>query len=55
MREGIEDYALLRELEKKDKAIAQKIAGEAVRTFVDYVRESSEFRVIQQKILTELQ
>jgi len=51
MREGIEDYALLTELDKKDRALAQKIAGEAVKTFVDYVREPSEFRVIQQKVL----
>jgi hypothetical protein len=51
MREGIEDYALFKELEKQDPALAQKIAGEAVRTFVDYVRDPREFRAIQQKLL----
>ena len=51
MREGIEDYALLKELDRKDRALAQKIAGEAVKTFVDYVRDPREFRAIRQKVL----
>ncbi len=54
MREGIEDYALLKQLDAKDRALAQKIAGEAVKTFVDYVREPKEFRAIQQKVLEGL-
>jgi len=54
MREGIEDYALLKQLEVKDSALARKIAGEAVRSFVDYVREPKQFRAIQQKVLAAL-
>lgn len=54
MREGIEDYALLKQLEAKDGALARKIAGEAVRSFVDYVRKPEEFRAIQQKVLAAL-
>ncbi|NWG75338.1 MAG: DUF4091 domain-containing protein [Rubrivivax sp.] len=55
MREGIEDYALLKELDKADGARAHEIAGEAVRTFVDYVREPGEFRAILQKLLDALE
>ena len=54
MREGIEDYALLTELAKKDEARAKQIAGEAVKTFVDYVREPTQFRAIQRKLLEGL-
>ncbi|MEN6532557.1 MAG: glycoside hydrolase domain-containing protein [Bryobacteraceae bacterium] len=51
MREGIEDFGLLTELDKKDHALAQRIANEAVRTFVDYVREPREFRAIHERLL----
>ena len=54
MREGIEDYALLTELAKKDEARAKQIAGEAVNSFVDYVREPAQFRAIQRKLLEGL-
>ena len=54
MREGIEDYALLKQLEVQDSALARKLANEAVKTFVDYVREPREFRAIQQKVLDAL-
>jgi glycosyl hydrolase family 123 len=53
MREGIEDFALLKELDKKDASTARKIANEAVRTFADYVREPKEFRAIQERLLVE--
>ena len=51
MREGIEDYGLLKELDAKNRERAQQIAGEAVTTFVDYVRDPREFRAIQRKLL----
>jgi hypothetical protein len=51
MREGIEDYGLLKELDAKNRQRAQQIAGEAVTTFVDYVRDPREFRAIQRKVL----
>ena len=53
MREGIEDYALLSEIDRKDRAAAQKIAGEAIKSFVDYVRDPGEFRAIQRKVLEQ--
>jgi hypothetical protein len=54
MREGIEDFAVLAELAKKDEARARQIAAEAVKSFTDYVREPKQFRAIQLKLLESL-
>jgi hypothetical protein len=51
MREGIEDYALLTELAKKDEPKARQISGEALKSFTDYVRDPKQFRAIQRKLL----
>jgi hypothetical protein len=51
MREGIEDFGLLDELNRKDPARARKLAESAVRSFIDYVREPRQFRAIQQQLL----
>jgi hypothetical protein len=53
MREGIEDFGLLDELSKKDPGRADKLAGEMVKSFVDYVRAPAQFRRIQQQLLGE--
>jgi hypothetical protein len=51
MREGIEDFALLDELAKRNPARAAAIAQEAVRSFTDYVRDPAQFRAIHLKLL----
>lgn len=51
MREGIEDFGLLAELEKKDELQARRIADEAVTSFTDYVREPERFREISRRLL----
>ncbi|MGI8958802.1 MAG: DUF4091 domain-containing protein [Bryobacteraceae bacterium] len=51
MREGIEDYELLRAAEAKDPARAHHIAAEAVPNFVDYTRDVAAFRRLQQELL----
>ncbi len=54
MREGIEDYELLRELEKKHPGAGQAIAGKMIRSFTDYVRDPREFRILQEQMMEEL-
>jgi len=51
MREGIEDFGLLDELAKKDPQRARDIAGEAVASFTEYVRDPERFRAIHRKLL----
>lgn len=51
MREGIEDFALLDELAKKDPARAREIATLAVESFTEYVREPERFREIYRQLL----
>ncbi len=51
MREGIEDYELLRALARHNPAEADRIADEAVHTFTDYVRDVSTFRTIERGLL----
>jgi hypothetical protein len=53
MRESIEDYELLRVLEKRDPAAARALAGKAIRTFTDYVRAPAEFRQLHSQLLEE--
>ena len=51
MREGIEDYELLRVAEAKDPARAHQIAAEAVPNINDYTRDVAVFRRLQQQLL----
>lgn len=51
MREGIEDYGLLRALAGRDAAAARRIAAEAVQSFTEYVREPARFREIHRGLL----
>jgi hypothetical protein len=51
MREGIEDYELLRELERGNAEAAHKLAEAMVRSFTDYVREPAQFRRIHRELL----
>ncbi len=53
MREGIEDYELLRTLEKKHPEEAKAIAGQMIRSFTDYVGDPQEFRRLQERMLEE--
>jgi hypothetical protein len=54
MREGVEDFALLDMLNRKDPEKAKKIAGDAVTSFTDYVRDPKRFREIRKALLEAL-
>jgi hypothetical protein len=54
MREGIEDYELLRELEEKHPGAAQALAAKMIRSFTDYVRDPREFRSLHEQVLDQL-
>jgi len=54
MREGIEDYGLLQQLQSKDPQAAQRIASRMIHSFTDYVRDPAEFRKLQLELLQEL-
>jgi hypothetical protein len=51
MREGIEDYELLRAAEAKDPARAHQIAAKAMPNIIDYTRDVATFRRLQQELL----
>ena len=54
MREGIEDYELLRVLKEKNPAKADRLANQAIRSFTDYVRGVPGFRSIERQLLEAL-
>jgi hypothetical protein len=54
MREGIEDYELLRVLKDKDPTAAQALAQQAIGSFTDYVRNPAQFRRIHKQLLGTL-
>jgi len=54
MREGIEDYGLLQQLQSKNPGAAQSIASRMIRSFTDYVRDPAEFRKLQLELLLDL-
>jgi hypothetical protein len=54
MREGIEDYEMLRSLEARDHAAAEEICASAVSSFTEYVRDPAAFRSIEQRLLDAL-
>jgi hypothetical protein len=54
MREGIEDYELLRVLKAKSPAQAERLAAAAVSSPTDYVRDAVAFRKIERSLLQAL-
>ena len=54
MREGIEDYEMLRELKAKNPAEADRLAGEAIASFTEYVRDPAAFRKVERELLEDL-
>jgi len=54
MREGIEDYEMLKALQGRDAAAAARISASAVSSFTEYVRDPAAFRRIEQKLLEAL-
>ena len=54
MREGIEDYGLLHELGKRQPEAARRIAGKAMQSLTEYVRDPRQFRAIQRELLEAL-
>lgn len=52
MREGIEDYELLRALSVHNPGLAAELARRVMPSFTDYVREVDAFRAIQQELLS---
>ena len=55
MREGIEDYELLRALQSTRPAESQRIARSAVSSLTEYVRDPAKFRNIEQSLLQAAQ
>lgn len=51
MREGIEDYELLRALGARDPARAQALAESAIPHVNDYIRDTIEFRKLERRLL----
>jgi len=54
MRDGIEDYELLKLLEKKDPELARDICNSVVRTLTDYTLDSAEFRKARMRLIDGL-
>jgi hypothetical protein len=54
MREGIEDYEMLRALKARDPAAAEQISASAISSFTEYVRDAAAFRSIEQRLLEAL-
>lgn len=51
MREGIEDYELLKALAAKDASAAAALARQAIPNFTDYVRDPGAFRALHRRLL----
>lgn len=51
MREGIEDYELLRMLAMKNPAAAEKLAQAVIKSFTEYVRDPAKFREVEKQLL----
>lgn len=54
LRDGIEDYELLRLLARKDPARAQAMCDSVVRSLTDYTRDSASFRGVRWQLLDAL-
>lgn len=55
MRDGIEDYELLRLLALKDRKAAERICASVVRSMTDYTLDPTEFRRARSRMLDELE
>ncbi len=55
MRDGIEDYELLRLLALKDRKAADRICASVVRSMTDYTVDPTEFRRARSRLLDELE
>ncbi len=55
MRDGIEDYELLRMLAAKDRRAAERICASVVRSMTDYTLDPAEFRKGRSRLLDELE
>jgi hypothetical protein len=55
MRDGIEDYELLRLLAKRDRKAAEEICSSVVRSMTDYTLDPAEFRKARKRLLDELE
>lgn len=55
LRDGVEDYELLRLLAKKDESKAREICDSVVRTMTDYTLEPSEFRKARMRLIKALE
>ena len=53
MREGIEDYELLRALARRDPGKARRLAETAIPHISDYVRDVSAFRALERELMEE--
>jgi hypothetical protein len=51
MREGIEDYELLRMLQQKNPAAAEQLSLAAIKSFTEYVRDPAKFREVERQLL----
>jgi hypothetical protein len=54
MREGIEDYEMLRALKQKGPVEADRIVKDAITSFTEYVRDPVKFREIERRLLKAL-
>ncbi len=54
MREGIEDYEMLRALRVRKPAEAERIGSAALSSFTEYVRDAGAFRKIERSLLQAL-
>jgi len=55
MRDGIEDYELLRLLAKSDREAADEICASVARSWTDYTLDHAEFRRARTKLLDALE
>lgn len=55
MRDGIEDYELLRLLSLQDQKAAKEICSSVVRSMTDYTLDPAEFRQARKRLLDELE
>jgi len=54
MRDGVEDYELLKVLASRDPERAATLAQEVVASFTDYMRDVAAFRQVRQALLDAL-
>jgi hypothetical protein len=55
LRDGVEDFELLKLLEKKDPKKAKEICGSVIRSMTDYTMDPSEFRKARAKLIRGLE